>query len=76
MEEFVGYLVRNLVEVPDDVKIDIIDGSKSSVIEIQVNEIDIARLVGRQGRTIKALRQIAMIVATRLGRKVRLEIIQ
>lgn len=76
MEEFIAYMIRNLVDSPDDVKIDIFDGSKSSVIEIRVNNDDVAKLVGRQGRTIKALRQIAMTVAARLGRKVRLEIVQ
>ncbi|MCB1072566.1 MAG: KH domain-containing protein [Chlamydiia bacterium] len=76
MEEFVAYVIRNLVDSPDDVKIDIFDGSKSSVIEIRVHNDDVAKLVGRQGRTIKALRQISMTVAARLGRKVRLEIVQ
>ena len=76
MEEFVAYVIRNLVDSPEDVKIDIFDGSKSSVVEIRVHDDDVARLVGRQGKTIKALRQIAMTVAARLDRKVRLEIIQ
>jgi len=76
MEEFVAYVIRNLVDTPEDVKIEIFDGSKSSVVEIRVHNDDVARLVGRQGKTIKALRQIAMTVAARLGRKVRLEIVQ
>ncbi len=76
MEEFIAYMIRNLVDSPEDVKIEIFDGSKSSVVEIRVNDKDVAKLVGRQGRTIKALRQIAMTVAARLGRKVRLEIVQ
>lgn len=76
MEEFIAYVIRNLVDSPDEVKIDIFDGSKSSVIEIRVHTDDVAKLVGRQGRTIKALRQISMTVAARLGRKVRLEIVQ
>ncbi|NGX50900.1 MAG: hypothetical protein K1060chlam2_00751 [Chlamydiae bacterium] len=76
MEEFIAYVIRNLVDSPDDVKINIYDGERSSVVEIQVADGDVAKLVGRQGRTIKALRTIAMTVAARLGRKVRLEIIQ
>lgn len=76
MEEFVAYVIRNLVDSPEDVKIDIFDGSKSSVVEIRVHEGDVAKLVGRQGRTIKALRQVAATVAARIGRKVRLEIVQ
>ncbi|MBF5059189.1 KH domain-containing protein [Candidatus Neptunochlamydia vexilliferae] len=76
MEEFVSYVIKNLVDIPDEVKINIFDGSKSSVVEIRVHDDDVAKLVGKQGRTIKALRQIAMTVAARLGRKVRLEIVQ
>lgn len=76
MEEFIAYMIRNLVDSPEDVKIDIFEGSLSSVVEIRVNDKDVAKLVGRQGRTIKALRQIAMTVAARLGKKVRLEIVQ
>lgn len=76
MEDFVAYVIRNLVDSPDDVQISIFDGERSSVVEIQVAEGDVAKLVGRQGRTIKALRTIAMTVAARLGRKVRLEIVQ
>ena len=76
MEEFVAYVIRNLVDMPEDVKIDIFDGFKNSVVEIRVHDDDVARLVGRQGKTIKALRQIVVTVAARLGRKVRLEIIQ
>lgn len=76
MEEFVSYLIKNLVDRPDDVKINVFDGEKSTVVEIIVDNEDVAKLVGRQGRTIKALRTIAMTVAARLGRKVRLEIVQ
>lgn len=76
MEEFVSYLIKNLVDQPDEVKISVFDGEKSTVVEIVVDSGDVAKLVGRQGRTIKALRTIAMTVAARFGRKVRLEIIQ
>lgn len=76
MKEFVSYIIKNLVDCPDDVAINIYDGEKSSVVEIKVAADDIAKLVGKQGRTIKALRTISMTVAARLGRKVRLEIVQ
>lgn len=76
MEEFVTYVVQQLVDSPKDVKITAFNGAKSSVIEIRVHPDDVAKLVGRQGRTIEAVRQIAAIIAARSGRKVRLEIIQ
>jgi uncharacterized protein len=76
MKDFIAYIIKNLVDQPDAVNVNIFDGEKSTVVEIHVDTNDIAKLVGRQGRTIKALRTIAMIVAARLGRKVRLEIMQ
>lgn len=76
MKEFVSYLIKNLVDHPDGVKIKVFDGKKSTVVEIEVDNEDVAKLVGRQGRTIKALRTIAMTVAARFGRKIRLEIVQ
>ncbi len=76
MQEFVSYIIKNLVDSPDDVAINFYEGEKSSIFEIRVADADVAKLVGRQGRTIKALRSIAATVAARLGRKVRLEIIQ
>ena len=76
MKEFIAYVIQNLVDSPNDVKIEVFDGSKSSVVEIRVHSDDVAKLVGREGRTIKAVRQIAATVAARIGRKVRLEIVQ
>lgn len=75
MEEFVSYVIRNLVDNPEDVQIRVYEGEKSSIVEIQVAQDDVARLVGRQGRTINAMRTIATTLGARLGRKVRLEVI-
>lgn len=75
MKDFIGYLVQNLVDLPSDVNIEVYDGDKSTVVEIRVSPNDIAKVVGRQGRTIKALRTIAMTVGARFDRKVRVEIL-
>lgn len=75
MKDFVAYLVKNLVDQPDEVNVDIFDGDRSTVVEIRVAPTDIAKVVGRQGRTIKALRTIAMTVGARFSRRVRVEIV-
>lgn len=75
MKDFVAYLVKNLVDQPNDVTIDIYDGDRSTVVEIRVAPTDIAKVVGRQGRTIKALRTIAMTVGARFNRRVRVEVV-
>lgn len=75
MKDFIAYLVKNLVDQPTDVNVDIYDGDKSTVVEIRVASGDIAKVVGRQGRTIKALRAIAATVGARFNRKVRVEVV-
>ena len=76
MKEFIAYLIKNLVDQPNAVEVQIIDGEQGTMVEVRVSQEDIAKIVGRQGRTIKALRTIAMTVGARFGRRVRLELIQ
>jgi len=75
MEEFVAYLIKNLVDQPEAVQVQIVDGQQGTVVEIKVSADDIAKVVGKQGRTIKSLRTIAMTVGARFGRRVRLELV-
>jgi uncharacterized protein len=74
MKEFIAYLIKNLVEEPSSVAIEIHEKEQGLFVEIRVADKDIARVVGRQGRTINALRTIAMTVGARFGRRVRLEL--
>ncbi|MGR3973381.1 MAG: KH domain-containing protein [Candidatus Rhabdochlamydia sp.] len=76
MKEFVEYLIKNLVDEPEAVQVNVVEGEKGTVIEVNVAPQDIGKIVGRQGRTVKALRTITMTIGTRVGRKVRLEVIQ
>jgi len=75
MKDFIAYLIKNLVDQPDAVDVQIFDGQQGTIVEIRVSSNDVAKIVGRQGRTIKALRTIAMTVGARFGRRVRLELI-
>ena len=74
MKEFIAYLIKNLVDLPDAVDINVVDGEQGIMVEIKVSPQDVGKVVGRQGRTIKALRTIAMTVGARVGRRVRLEV--
>ena len=76
MKEFIAYLIKNLVDTPDAVDVNIVEGEQGTVVEVKVSPQDVGKIVGRQGRTIKALRTIAMTVGARVGRRVRLEVIQ
>jgi predicted RNA-binding protein YlqC (UPF0109 family) len=76
MKEFIAYLIKNLVDNPDSVDVQIVDGEQGTLVEVRVNEADVAKVVGRQGKTIKSLRTIAMTVGARFGRRVRLELVE
>jgi uncharacterized protein len=76
MQEFIAYLIKNLVDHPSAVEIQVLEGQQGTVIEVRVSPEDVAKIVGRQGRTIKALRTIAMTVGARFGRRIRLEVLQ
>jgi len=75
MKDFVEYIVKNLVEHPDDVKIECFEGERGMIVEIRVHQEDVGKVVGKRGATINAIRTIAMTVCARLGRKVRVELI-
>lgn len=75
MKEFFDYLVKNLVDQPDAVDIQVIEGESGTLIEVRVSPEDVAKVVGRKGRIINSLRTIAMTVGARFGRRVRLELI-
>ena len=75
MKEFVAYLIKNLVDQPSAVDVQIFDSEQGTRVEVRVSPEDVAKIVGRQGRTIKALRTIAMTVGARFGRRVRVELI-
>jgi uncharacterized protein len=76
MGEFIAYLIRNIVDKPDAVDVQVVDGQQGAMVEVRVAKEDIARIVGRQGRTIQSLRTIAMVVGARFGQRVRLELVQ
>ncbi len=76
MKEFIEYLIKNLVDFPDKVDVRCIEGEQGMIIEIRVGPDDVGKVVGRKGNTIKALRTIAMSVCARLGRRVRVELVE
>lgn len=76
MKEFVEYIVKNLVDNPQHINVNSFEGERGMIIEIRVPKTDIGKVVGRQGNTIKALRTIVTAISARLGKHVRLELIE
>ena len=73
--DLVEYLVLSIVDDGDAVSLEVIDGEDASVIEISVAEPDVAKVIGRHGRTIKAIRTLARALAARLGTSVEVEVL-
>jgi hypothetical protein len=70
------YLARALVEHPDEVAVEEIDEADATVFELKVAESDLGRVIGRQGRTAKALRTVLSAASAKMKRRAILEIIE
>jgi predicted RNA-binding protein YlqC (UPF0109 family) len=75
MKDFIAYLIKNLVEDPSSVAVEVHEREQNLLIEVRVGDQDVARVVGRQGRTINAVRTIAITIGARFGRRVRLDLL-
>lgn len=73
--DLVEYLVCSIVDDADGVSLEVIDGTDSSTIEVTVAEGDVAKVIGRHGRTIKAIRTLARALAARLDTSVEVEVL-
>ncbi|MBN2280648.1 MAG: KH domain-containing protein [Candidatus Marinimicrobia bacterium] len=69
MQEFVEYIVKKLVDHPDDVKVTQIDSEKTTILELQVKEGDLGKVIGKSGRTAKAIRTLLTAAAAKSGQK-------
>ncbi|MEG0036796.1 MAG: KH domain-containing protein [Victivallaceae bacterium] len=76
MKEFLAYIIKNLVDNPDKVSIKEVEGTNTVMYELSVAQPDIGKIIGKEGRTIKAIRSLLMSVASRNNIRVSLEIIE
>lgn len=76
MKEFVEYIVKNLVDNPDQVRIREVGGTQTLILELAVEKSDIGKIIGKRGKTINAIRTLLMSVASRNGLRVSLEILE
>jgi uncharacterized protein len=76
MKEFVEYIVKNLVDHPDKVRINEIGGKQTMIIELSVEKSDIGKIIGKKGKTINAIRTLLISVASRNKIRVDLEILE
>lgn len=75
MEELLDYLARNLVDSPDEVRVERIERDGVVVLRVHVAEDDIGKVIGRQGRTARALRTLVRASGGRRQERTLLEIV-
>ncbi|KPK70264.1 RNA-binding protein [candidate division WOR_3 bacterium SM23_60] len=76
MKELIEYIVKALVDNPDKVGVTEIAGEKSIIYELRVGEGDLGKVIGKEGRTAKAIRTIITAAAMKQGKRTVLEIIE
>lgn len=69
-------MVREIVDAPDAVDVDILEGSDSTLLELRVADDDLGKVIGRQGRIVRALRTLLKARSETDGRTYELEIIE
>jgi len=75
MAELLEYLARQLVDEPDQVRVERVDEDDTVVLRLYVAEEDLGKVIGRQGRIARALRTIVRAGSAREQRRVQLEIV-
>ena len=74
-KELIEYLAKKLVYNPDGVSVKVIEGEKSTILELKVDQSDIGKIIGKRGRIASALRTILFATSMKSGKRMILEII-
>ncbi len=76
MKELVEKMAKALVDRPEDVVVNEIDGEKTTVYELRVASSDLGKVIGKQGKTARAMRTILSAAGTKIGKRCVLEILE
>ncbi len=74
-KDLVEYIAKTLVDDPGGVAVNVIEGEKSTILELKVSDADIGKVIGKHGRIAKAIRTLLSASSTRSGKRVVLEIL-
>jgi len=76
VKDLIEFIARALVDQPDQVKVSEVQGERTSVIELTVAKDDLGKVIGKQGRTARAIRTILSAASTKIRKRSVLEIIE
>ena len=76
MKELIKYIAQALVDNPEQVSVAEVEGNQTSVLELQVAKEDLGKVIGKQGRTARAMRTILSAASAKVKKRTVLEIIE
>ena len=76
VRQFLEFIIRQLVEFPDEVMLSEIPNGRMIVFRLQLRQTDVGRIIGRNGQTIRAIRALLSSAAARHGQKATLDIVE
>ena len=76
MKELIEYIAKLLVDNPEQVSVTELEGEQTSVIELKVAKEDIGKVIGKQGRTARAMRTILSAASAKMKKRSVLEILE
>ena len=76
MKELIEYVVKTLVDHPDDIRIAEVVGERTIVFELRCHPDDVGKVIGKSGKTVGAIRTLLSTVAARQNRRAMLEVVE
>jgi len=76
MKDLIGYIAKALVDNPEEVTVSEVEGNQTSVLELKVAKEDLGKVIGKQGRTARAMRTILSAASAKIKKRSVLEIIE
>ena len=76
MRDLIFYIAKALVDQPDQVSVEEVEGNQTSVLELKVAKEDLGKVIGKQGRTARAMRTILSAASAKIRKRTVLEIIE
>ena len=76
MKAIIEYIAKSLVDHPEEVQVSEVEGEQTSVLELKVSKEDLGKVIGKQGRTARAMRTILSAASTKSKKRTVLEILE
>ena len=76
MKQLVEFIAKSLVDEPDEVVVNEVEGERTTIVELSVAKADLGKVIGKEGRTARAIRAVLAAAATRDRKKAVLEILE